>query len=229
MHIRSFRTADTDRLYDICLQTFDGGGDGAHLYPTHPRLPGDLALGACLKFDPAFVFVLADDAGEPIGYTVGVLDTGKFYQRCEADWWPPLRKLYPVVASIVTKELTAEERLQHLVHNPVLAPKEIWSAYPSHLHINILPSGQGHGYGRALLETLLCALSAAGSPGVFLGLQPTNLRAPSFYEHLGFAWLPVRPGANRRMGLKLPFKPNGRLNCPDRCVCPSEKPDDRTQ
>jgi ribosomal protein S18 acetylase RimI-like enzyme len=206
MHIRSYRPADTDSLYGICLRTFDGGGDATRFYPTYPRLPGDLALGACLKFDPALAFVLEDDAGEPIGYTVGVLDTGEFYRRCETDWWPPLRRLYPNVASVPPNELTAEERLQLVVHNPVLAPPEILKVYPSHLHINILPPGQGRGNGRALIETLLSALSAAGSPGVFLGLQPTNLLAPGFYEHLGFVWLPVRPGANRRMGLTLPFK-----------------------
>jgi ribosomal protein S18 acetylase RimI-like enzyme len=207
MRIRSFDIADIDRLYDICLQTFDGGGDATRFYPTYPRLPGDLALGACLRFYPDLAFVLADDAGKAIGYSVGVLDTGKFYDRCEAEWWPSLRRLYPDTAELPDTEFTAEQRLLQLVYSPVLAPPEIWSVYPSHLHINILPPGQGHGYGRALIETVLSALSKGGSPGVFLRLQPNNLRAPSFYEHLGFVWLPVIPGANRRMGLKLPIEP----------------------
>jgi ribosomal protein S18 acetylase RimI-like enzyme len=206
MQIRSFRPADTDALYDICLKTVNGGGDGTPLFPTYPRLPGEMALGACLKFDPAFAFVLEGNAGEPVGYTVGVLDTVRFYAQCEAEWWPPLRRLYPDVPSIPTEQLSPEQRLQHGVHEPTQAPQEILDVYPSHLHINILPAAQGRGSGRALLETLFAALSAAGSRGVFLGLQPTNLRAPGFYEHLGFVWLPVKPGANRRMGLKLPFE-----------------------
>jgi ribosomal protein S18 acetylase RimI-like enzyme len=203
MQIHSFRQEDTDRLYDICLKTIDGGADGTHLFPHFPRLPGELALGACLKFCPAFAYVLVD-GDIPVGYTVGVLDTASFYRRCEWDWWPGLRRIYPDVQNVPMNERTVEQRLQHVVHEPVVAPAEIVAAYPSHLHINILPRGQGHGHGRAMIETLLSALSAAGSTGVFLGLQPNNTRAPGFYEHLGFADLPVNPGANRRMGLKLP-------------------------
>jgi ribosomal protein S18 acetylase RimI-like enzyme len=209
MEIRRFQLADTDPLYDICLRTVDGGADGTDLFPNYPRLPGDLALGACLQFDPTFAYVLQDPVAGPIGYAVGVLNTSQFYQRCEAEWWPPLREVYPDVPLVPAGERTTEQRLQHAVHEPVLAPMDILSIYPSHLHINILPPGQGRGFGRALLQALLPALSAAGSPGVFLGLQPNNLRAPSFYEHLGFEWLPTRPGANRRMGLKLPPRENG--------------------
>jgi ribosomal protein S18 acetylase RimI-like enzyme len=208
IYIRPARAADTDALYAICLKTVDGGSDGTHQFPHFPRLPGEMALGACLKFDPSFAFVLDDGAGTPIGYAVGVLDTQKFYDRCEAEWWPPLRKIYPDVPNLPVELRTVEQRLQHAVHEPVRAPREIVGVYPSHLHINILPAGQGRGYGRALMETVLRALSAAGSPGVFLGLQPHNKRAPSFYEHLGFAWLPAVPGANRRMGLKLPYASN---------------------
>jgi ribosomal protein S18 acetylase RimI-like enzyme len=203
--IRPFLATDTDRLYDICLRTVDGGADGTYQFPNYPRLPGELALGACLRFDPGFAFVLAGAGGEAIGYTVGVLDTLKFYERCDAEWWPPLRKLYPDVPGIPPEARTVEQRLQHAIHEPVRAPGEILDAYPSHLHINILPEGQGQGFGRALIETLLSALSAAGSRGVYLGLQPHNHRAPSFYEHLGFKGLPMRPGANRRMGLPLPY------------------------
>jgi ribosomal protein S18 acetylase RimI-like enzyme len=211
MRIRPFRAADTDPLYQVCLQTFDGGGDASRLFPTYPRLPGHLALGACLKFYSAFAFVLEADAGPPVGYAVGVLDTGSFYRQCEAEWWPPLRAVYPDHATIPANELTTEQRMIQLVHRPVQAPPKIWNVYPSHLHINILPPGQGRGYGRALIETLLAALSTAGSPGVFLGLQPNNETAPGFYEHLGFVWLPVIPGANRRMALKLPYQPLGQL------------------
>src|SRR5262245_5905868 len=135
MRIRSFHVVDTDRLYDICLQTFDGGGDATRLYPNYPRLPGDLALGACLNFDPAFAFVLEEGAGKLIGYAVGVLDTGKFYRQCEAEWWPTLRRLYPDTSAITASALTPEQRLLQSVYRPVLAPPEIWNVYPSHLHI----------------------------------------------------------------------------------------------
>src|SRR5579872_7374874 len=157
MLIRSFQAADIDPLYAVCLQTFDGGGDATRLFPAYPRLPGDLALGACLKFYPGLAFVLEGDGGKPIGYGVGVLDTGSFYRQCEAEWWPRLRNVYPDTAAIPADQLTTEQRVMQSVHRPVQAPPEIWTVYPSHLHINILPSGQGRGYGRALIETVLSA------------------------------------------------------------------------
>ena len=49
--------------------------------------------------------------------------------------------------------------------------------YPSHLHIDLLPRGQGQGHGRLLIESLLDLLRAGGSGGVHLGVSPTNLRA----------------------------------------------------
>lgn len=206
MHIRKFRTDDTDELYSICLQTVDAGSDGSHLFPRYPRLPGDLALGACLKFQADLAFVAVDDSDRPIGYTVGVLDSATFYQQCETAWWPALRKIYPEPTSVDPEQRGAEQRLLGAVHHPVTAPQEILDAYPSHLHINLLPAGQGCGCGRMLLERLLSELAAAGSKGVFLGVPPANTRAIGFYRHLGFVDLPSTPGMSLRLGMALPAK-----------------------
>ena len=37
-----------------------------------------------------------------------------------------------------------------------------------------------------MIETELDALRRAGVKGVQLGVSPTNIRAKTFYEHLGF-------------------------------------------
>jgi ribosomal protein S18 acetylase RimI-like enzyme len=58
--------------------------------------------------------------------------------------------------------------------------------FPAHLHINLLPSGQGRGVGVRLVETLFDALGAIGVGGVHLGVGRRNVRAIGFYEHLGF-------------------------------------------
>jgi ribosomal protein S18 acetylase RimI-like enzyme len=206
MQIRPFRQADTNSLYDICLRTYDAGGDAAHLCPSYPRLPAETTVGPCLRFDPTIAFVLEDESGEPMGYAVGVLDSSGFYRKCEAGWWPPLRERYPDAASIPAETRTVEECLRYIVHHPVLPPLEILNVYPSHLHINLLPAVQGRGQGRALLEILFSALAAAGSPGVFLGVQPANTLAMSFYKYLGFVQLSATPGMSTRFGLKLPIK-----------------------
>jgi ribosomal protein S18 acetylase RimI-like enzyme len=61
------------------------------------------------------------------------------------------------------------------------------------MHLNRLPAGQGHGHGRALIDTMCHALRAAGSPGVHLGVRRRNQRARGFYAHIGLELLAVEP------------------------------------
>jgi ribosomal protein S18 acetylase RimI-like enzyme len=208
MKVRQFRPDDTDALYEICLRTVDAGNDGTLLYPTYPDLPGHLALGANLVLEPEFAFVLEDGTGGPIGYVVGALDTRAFYERCEKVWWPPLRERYPDPVEVPPEQHTPEQRLLHAIHQPVLAPDAVLDAYPSHLHINLMPPAQGGGYGKLLLETLFSALRDAGSTGIFLGVPPANTRAIGFYHHMGFEEIPnLPPHWSIRLGK--PFAPAG--------------------
>ena len=201
MKVREFRPGDTAALYEICLRTVDAGHDGTLLYPTYPELPGHLALGANLALEPEFAFILDDGAGAPIGYVVGALDTRAFYQKCEQAWWPPLRERYPDPADVSPEHHTPEQRLLHAIHQPVLAPAAVLDAYPSHLHINLMPPAQGSGYGRLLLETLFAALQDAGSPGIFLGVPPANTRAIGFYHRMGLEEIPdLPPHSSIRLG-----------------------------
>jgi ribosomal protein S18 acetylase RimI-like enzyme len=55
-----------------------------------------------------------------------------------------------------------------------------------HLHINVLPSHQGQGHGRFLIEALLKALKAAACEGVHMGVVAGNAGALRFYERNGF-------------------------------------------
>lgn len=193
MNIRKFRPGDTDALYEICLRTVDAGNDGTLLYPTYPELPGHLALGANLALEPEFAFVVQDEADAPIGYVVGALDSRAFYEKCEQVWWPPLRERYPDPADVPSEQHTPEQRLLHAIHVPVLAPDSVLNAYPSHLHINLMPPAQGSGFGRLLLEKLFAALRDAGSTGIFLGVPPANTRAIGFYHRMGFSEIPNLP------------------------------------
>ncbi len=97
----------------------------------------------------------------------------------------------------------ADAHLVRLVHTPPRAPDVVVAGHPSHLHINLLPGGQGSGRGRLLIEALLDRLVGAGSPGVHLGVGAANVRAQGFYAHLGFTELEVTPTTHwlgRRLG-----------------------------
>jgi ribosomal protein S18 acetylase RimI-like enzyme len=58
--------------------------------------------------------------------------------------------------------------------------------FPSHLHVNLLPSARGGGQGARLLADFFDGLAHAGSPGVHVRVGHDNPAALRFYERLGF-------------------------------------------
>lgn len=191
--LRSARETDRAALLSICLETGDSGQDATALY-RDPVILGQVYAAPYLTFAPDFAFVLEDDQGVG-GYVLGTPDTAAFEDTLEREWWPPLRLQYPDPQAIPAAERTPDERIAHLIHHPPRAPRELLTAYPAHLHIDLLPRVQGGGRGRALMDTLLDALRAAGAPGVHLGVGARNVRAQGFYRHLGFTELGRTPGA----------------------------------
>jgi ribosomal protein S18 acetylase RimI-like enzyme len=79
-------------------------------------------------------------------------------------------------------------------HNPDYFTPEPYEIYPSHLHVDLLPRAQGHGYGRRMMEEVMAKLRQKGSPGAHLGVSEVNSRAFRFYQRLGFNEL-IRVGA----------------------------------
>jgi ribosomal protein S18 acetylase RimI-like enzyme len=182
MLIRQARADDRHTLYDICVRTGDSGGDARPLY-RNPELLGEHWVGPYLALQPELAFVAEDGTGV-VGYVLGADDTRAFEEACERDWWPALRARYPNPPA--DAELTADEALMRRIHHPDQTPAVVVERFPAHLHIDILPRGQGHGVGRRLINTLFDALRARGVTGVHLGVGATNIRAIGFYRHLGF-------------------------------------------
>lgn len=58
--------------------------------------------------------------------------------------------------------------------------------YPANLHIDILSSHTGQGWGEKLINTLLEKLRAEDVKGIHLGMDARNERAGKFYDRLGF-------------------------------------------
>lgn len=194
MSVRAYRAEDRDVLYEICLKTGPGGEEAF----ADRRLLGEIFVGPYVDLEPELAFVV-DDAAGVAGYVLGTRDTKAFERRCETDRWPALREAYP---SGTFPDGTADARYVRLIHHPHSALEDVVATYPSHLHIDLLPRTQGKGLGRALIERLLEALRAAGSPGVHLGVGAENANAIGFYKHLGFRTLRETPGG-RTMGLTL--------------------------
>ncbi|MGH3647313.1 MAG: GNAT family N-acetyltransferase [Micromonosporaceae bacterium] len=189
--IGPYRPADRAALYRICLATGDSGGDATGLYRDLDLL-GHVYVGPYLTLEPSLAFVLADAEG-PSGYVLGALDTADFEARAERDWWPGLRERYPAPDPANRPHWTGDQRLAGQIHWPHRTPAELVEAYPSHLHIDLLPRAQGGGHGRRMMETLLAALRERGSTGVHLGVGRRNARAVAFYRRLGFTEIEALP------------------------------------
>lgn len=179
--IRPYAPGDLDRLYEICLRTGAAGEDASTLI-ADPKLLGELYAAPYGVLEPDHTFVVEDSSGTAIGYAIGALDTRAFEARCEAAWWPTLRRRHPAGSG----GTALDELLITMLHEPHLAADEVLAEHPSHLHIDLLPEAQGDGWGRALMEHLQDRLRTDGSPGVHLGVSTRNERALGFYTHLGW-------------------------------------------
>lgn len=178
--IRPYHASDCVALYRVCLLTGDSGQDASDLYHD-PELLGHIYVGPYLAYEPDLCFTLTQN-GAPCGYVLGTRDTVEFYSRCEREWYPVLRGRYPLPAQ---DDRTPDAELVRLIHAGRRERLEL-ADYPAHLHIDLLPSAQGQGQGRRLIETLTARLRKLGVPGVHLGVSALNTGAIQFYERVGF-------------------------------------------
>lgn len=119
-------------------------------------------LAYFLDHEPAHCFVALSD-GRPVGYIVGT---------CEPD------KYLSAIPAYVSR-LADPAPLRHEIQ----AVTAMADRCPAHLHINILPAGQGKGTGRALLAAFEASI---GHQPVFLGVRKDRPQAIRFYEKNGF-------------------------------------------
>lgn len=200
-HLRPYRPADLPAVDEICVLTGDAGADATASYP-RPALLSDVYARPYLRHDPDLAVVLADDADRAVGYVLGTACTAGFVQWYRQVWVPELAGTCPVPPR---PPVTREHALLAAHHAPerMLVPQA--AHLPAHLHVDLLPSHQGAGWGRALIEAFVQLLVARGVPGVHLCTDTANTRAVAFYTRLGFTPLPV-PGAGGAawFGLALP-------------------------
>lgn len=176
----------------MCLKTGDHGSDGEPFYREDPDALGRIFVGPYLAFEPMHSFVLQDEEGI-CGYALGAFDSRAFYARYDAEWRPGLCARYPAPTGDPAT-WTRIEQAYSWYHSPDYFCPEPYEAYPSHLHIDLLPRAQGRGYGRRMLERVMDTLRARGSRGAHLGLSVRNTQAFGFYRRVGFREL-VRDGS----------------------------------
>ena len=181
--IRPFHPSDIPDLYNICLKTGDNGNDASHLYEDR-YLIGDFYAVPYAIYQPELTFVLVKD-GRPVGYILAASDTAEFERWKSEEWFPPLREKYPKPDPEATD---MRNNMLRDIHKLEFKPFDV-PGYPAHLHIDILPQGQGGGWGLKLMQTLWDQLRSMDVPGVHLGVGKANENAVGFYRHIGFKLL----------------------------------------
>jgi len=194
--IRPYHPSDLTLLYHICLLTADHGENAAHMFEDR-YLVGHQYIAPYAIFEPRCCFVLTYQA-TPCGYICGTVDSAVFAQKCEENWFPPLRQRYPLPKQ---HDHSPDAGVIRAIHKGIPANGAL-AAYPAHLHLDILPIGQGKGWGSKLMNTLLNQLRKLSVVGVHLGVSLKNKRAIRFYEHTGFK-LVKKGSSSIVMGLSL--------------------------
>jgi ribosomal protein S18 acetylase RimI-like enzyme len=179
LEIRRYKPGDMERLYRICLLTGKDGYDASGT--VDDRILGHCFAAPYATFEPDLCFVLADN-GVAIGYILGTSDSDSFAETCETGWWPELREQYPLPED---GDQSRMAMLVRTIHSGYQSPA-LSHEYPAHLHIDILPAGQGQGYGRKLIERFCERLREYPAPALHFGVSQANDRAVGFYKHLGF-------------------------------------------
>ena len=147
-----------------------------------PELVGDIYVAPYVIHEPDFAYALLAE-NKVVGYLLGVLDTESFEKVLVDKYWPVAKAKYQQIDFEITpsdQELLAELDKQGF------SDEEITKKYPSHLHIDIVESHQGAGYGKSMIAYLLNELKQAGSSGVHLHMSASNDRARVFYKKFGF-------------------------------------------
>lgn len=195
--IRLARSGDQPGAYFVCLKTGDYGKDGEPFFQEDPDALGRIFVGPYLAYEPDLSLILEDAEGI-CGYALGAFDSRSFFARYEAEWRPGLCAQFPEP----TGDPTQWTRLQHVYswyHHPDYFCPEPYAAYPSHLHIDLLPRAQKRGYGRRMLEQVMAKLRERASPGAHLGVSALNTPAVAFYQRLGFSELVQAGSGNDRV------------------------------
>lgn len=165
----------------------------------HPDVIGDRWLGPCLALCPEYSFILEDELGV-CGCVLGILDVRSFSKRCQASWMPAMRDKYPF--KMGSSHRSTQDLIQLMEEDQGEYPDSLLYHFPSQLRLDALPELVDVSVSRTLLTSLLTALKANGSQGVFCEVQLTDRQRLEFLTKLGFLEI-LRGEARSREGVVL--------------------------
>ncbi len=190
MKIRNAALTDLPYVYDICHRTAYNGQDASSVV-TDPFILGHYYSAPYIVHDPDWCWIVEDDRGI-VGYLVTTPDTRRHAAWMNKQWLPKVRALYANV-SADPKWTDFEKWIRRYIYDDAACP-DFTDRYPAHLHICLLPRGQGQGYGSSALKLFEEKLRSGGIAGYHLGMAEKNARAGEFYAKQGLQLIRHDPG-----------------------------------
>ncbi|XP_042738881.1 protein O-GlcNAcase-like isoform X4 [Lagopus leucura] len=187
--LRPLLPQDKGKLYQMFREGLDGEPSTVEVLAAHPDLLGDRMLGSFLSLSPEYTFVLEDEGG-PCGYAAGALCAERFLRERDSSWLPAMQHRYPRELGVLGQGVL-EEALLFFHTKPLAVPLPVLRRFPSLVQLDTAPRVQDVGASRSLAVSLLSALRANGSRGVFCQVSAADHRQLSFYSKLGFVTLPL--------------------------------------
>ncbi|XP_077598414.1 protein O-GlcNAcase [Stigmatopora nigra] len=194
-NIRPYHSKDKVELYRMVRQLHLRSHCAKESGTSHPDIVGDRCLGPCLALCPEYSFILEDELGV-CGCILGIMDVRSFAKRCQSSWLPAMRDKYqPNGGHSNTQDL-----IKLMEEDQGEYPDSLLYHFPSQLRLDTLPELVDVSVSRTLLVSLLVALKANGSQGVFCEVQPTDRQRLEFLSKLGFLEI-LRGEARSREGV----------------------------
>ena len=173
--------------------TGDGGKDASTQFKD-PLILGRRWVPPYVSLEPfmALCLVSEDHNQEVCGYALGCLDTMTFAKKLKEIYLPQMQKIYPIDHHVESP--FRDNEVVKDFHNYELPPESVYTKFPSHMHIDLVPRVQGAQLGRTLLGTLLHTIRKQGGTMIHLEMHKDNERAKTFYRRCGFR--PLCPRGN---------------------------------
>ena len=91
--------------------------------------------------------------------------------------------LFILLNSLVIAQDNSSEKTINILFQPM--NNKLFTDFPAHLHIDLLPRAQGKGQGKLMMDHYILHLKKNNISGVHLELGITNERAFNFYSKYG--------------------------------------------
>ncbi len=184
--IRKAEASDKDAIEDICYRTGYMGEDLSGLEQFNDRiLFAALFCQYYILYEKQHCFVAVDtEKNKVVGYILGTPDTKS--QRRKVTFAMGWRIALRILSVTIWKYPESLKAVLHFIGGFEPSSDDfIYTQYPAHLHINILPDYQKSGIGKKLITAFEHHIQSF-SKGVHLITSNKNSKAIPFYRKMGY-------------------------------------------